>query len=78
MDVGFGSLIFIMKTNNPDEIIPPGNLTAQVSEKRCHLKHGKDNSINENGFTIQRNDGAGYNRIDYVSSGIQTYTDEKM
>ncbi len=65
------------ENGNPDEITPPSNLEAQVNEKNVTLTW-TDNSTNENGFTIQRNDGSGYNRIDYVTTGIQTFTDENL
>ncbi|SHJ48998.1 Por secretion system C-terminal sorting domain-containing protein [Aquimarina spongiae] len=62
---------------NPDDINPPSDLTAQITEKDVTL-NWKDNSTNENGFTIQRNDGSGFERIDFVSRGVQTYEDKNL
>ncbi len=62
---------------NPDTINPPSDLTAQINEKNVSLTW-KDNSSNENGFTIQRNDGSGFERITYVTTGVQTFTDTNL
>ncbi|WP_299258675.1 discoidin domain-containing protein [uncultured Aquimarina sp.] len=63
--------------NIPDEITPPSNLLAQVNQNEVRL-NWDDNSDNESGFTIQRNDGNGFERIDFVESGVETYTDQNL
>lgn len=65
------------ETTNPDEINPPTDLVAQVQDNDVVLTW-TDNSSNENGFTIQRNGGSGFERISYVGTGIQTYTDTNL
>ncbi|SEM07973.1 Por secretion system C-terminal sorting domain-containing protein [Aquimarina amphilecti] len=62
---------------NPNDIIPPNDLSAQSEQNEVSLKWN-DNSNNENGFTIQRNDGNGFERIDFVESNITTYTDQNL
>ncbi|WP_299604457.1 discoidin domain-containing protein [uncultured Aquimarina sp.] len=62
---------------DPDEITPPSDLTAQANQNDVTL-NWKDNSNNENGFTIQRNDGNGFERIDFVGSGVETFTDQNV
>ncbi|WP_282086873.1 discoidin domain-containing protein [Aquimarina algiphila] len=62
---------------NSEEINPPTDLSIQISEKDVTLTW-KDNSTNENGFTIERSDGNAYERIDFVGTGIQTYTDKGL
>jgi len=69
--------LFDEDTTNPDEINPPSDLVAQVNENSATLTW-KDNSTNENGFTIQRNDGNGFERIDFVQTGIETFTDTNL
>ncbi len=62
---------------NTEEINPPSALESQVNEKDVTLTW-KDNSTNENGFTIERSDGNAYERIDLVGTDIQTYKDENL
>ena len=59
------------------EITAPSNLVAQVDEKNVILTW-KDNSNNENGFTIERSNGGAFTRIDFVSTNTQTFTDSDL
>lgn len=69
--------LFDEDTTNPDEINPPSDLVAQVNQNNVTLSW-KDNSTNESGFTIQRNDGNGFERVDFVQTGIETFTDTNL
>ncbi|MBP2833147.1 discoidin domain-containing protein [Aquimarina sp. U1-2] len=55
----------------------PSDLLSQVRGKDITLTW-KDNSSNEDGFTIQRSNGGAFERIGYVTTGIQTYTDKNL
>ncbi|MFD0992493.1 discoidin domain-containing protein [Tenacibaculum geojense] len=54
----------------------PSNLTGTVNNKSVNLTW-QDNSTNESGFTIQRNDGQGFSRISYVNN-VSSFTDENL
>ncbi len=54
----------------------PSNLTGVVNDKSVSLTW-QDNSTNESGFTIQRNDGQGFSRISYVNN-VSSFTDENL
>lgn len=62
---------------NTDEITAPSDLTARVDGKNVTLTW-EDNSSNENGFTIERSNGEAFERIDYVTTGVQTFTDKNL
>ncbi|WP_299709988.1 discoidin domain-containing protein [uncultured Tenacibaculum sp.] len=62
--------------NTDTKINPPSDLAASLNERNVTLTW-KDNSNNESGFTIQRNDGQGFSRVDYVND-LTTYTDENL
>ncbi|WP_075344041.1 discoidin domain-containing protein [Tenacibaculum agarivorans] len=62
--------------NTNDKINAPSDLVASLNERNVTLTW-KDNSNNESGFAIQRNDGQGFSRIDYVND-LTTYTDENL
>jgi len=62
---------------NPDEINPPSNLQVTIDQNDATLGWD-DNSTNENGFTIQRSNGSGFERINYVTTDITTYTDQNL
>ncbi len=72
----FSNVIEVKVNITADEITPPSDLAATINDKNITLTW-KDNSNNESGFTIQRNDGQGFSRIDYVNN-LTTYTDENL
>jgi photosystem II stability/assembly factor-like uncharacterized protein len=63
--------------NGGNEIAAPSNLVAQVNDKNVTLTW-RDNSSNENGFTIERSNGGAFERIDFVSTNVQTFTDTDL
>ncbi len=60
-----------------EEINPPSDLVSEVNQKDVTLTW-KDNSTNENGFTIERTTGSTYERIGFVETGVVTYTDKNL
>ena len=58
------------------EIKSPSNLLASLDQKNVTLTW-KDNSNNETGFAIQRNDGSGFKRIDVVTN-LTEYMDKEL
>ena len=59
------------------DVNAPTELTANVNGQNVTLTW-KDNSDNENGFTIQRSNGGDFERIDFVSRNTTTFTDEGL
>ncbi len=62
--------------NTDINIESPSDLTASLKGNNVTLTW-KDNSNNEIGFAIQRNDGDGFKRIDYVND-VTTFIDENV
>ncbi|MBI5148794.1 fibronectin type III domain-containing protein, partial [Candidatus Pacearchaeota archaeon] len=78
--VGESGYTNIVNVKTPAQPIPsaPTNLAGTATSTSVSLTW-VDNSINENGFSIERKSGAGsYSQIDYVSSNINLYTDTNV
>lgn len=60
-----------------NEVAAPSNLVAQVNDKDVTLTW-RDNSTNESGFTIERSNGGAFERIDFVSTNVQAFTDTDL
>jgi len=65
-------------TAYPDFIHPPTEIFAVLTDVTTAYLHWKDNSNDEAGYYIDRNDGSGYTRIATLDAGTSTYIDNAL